>query len=454
MHTAPAPKTPCHVCHRRTTTDRVCHPCQTTMGEQLAYLQTAHRRLPVAQIPTRGGDQQKVRATRTAPLPLRLDPLSLTADGRDDTDVHDAFVPAFTVRVERRTIQVLTMVNVGTEDKPTMMPQYVDREQDVTVREPVLGPGGRRMLVAAGDQGGVLPLPVWTQAWVADWRHTFGHSVPATPAPRYVGEQTQTPVVGAGWLRTPAARQVLAHYLAALETAARRDYTRDVLGLNTHHPVDRGGEQDPTARAWTIRYGHAPQHLALGNDVRYLTTWLAEACDRHPDIGVFAAALRGLHAACTRVLGDLDDKTYLGRCPTGHVLPDGAVAGRELVDRATGERTVCGTHLWHDPHVSVVACPRCRHEYGPQDHQRLAGWIRRAWPVDRKRRYTLPEANDIQFASSGRPTELRMPRCPDCGRPVVVEWARATERGDPESMWRIAEVGCPAGCGGAVRQTA
>lgn len=477
MHPAPAPKTPCAVCHRRPTTDRACAGCVTLMTEQLAYLQVAHRRLPLAQIPTRSGDQEKVRATRSAPLPLRLDPLSLTADGRDDSDVHDAFVPATTTRVERRTVPELTMVNTGTDDEPTMTPTYVDRECDVTVREPVLTGDGRRVLVAAGDQGGVLPLPVWTRAWVLDWRTLFGHSVPVEPVPRLVAPAVEVPpFVGAGWVRTPFARALLARYLAAVHDLARREMVRDRLGIGAghrtrmveergairyvgdparpHQPDAAGAEPDPTAREWTIRYGQAPEHLALGVDVRYLTTWLAEACDRHPDIAMFAASLRGLHAACARVLGDADDKTYLGRCPTGHVLPDGTVAGRELTDRSTGEPTVCGTHLWQDPHVSVIACPRCRHEYGPREHLRLAGWIRLAWPVDRRRRYTLPEADDIQSASAGQATDLRMPRCPDCGRPMAVAWARATERGDRESMWRIAEVTCPAGCDADARLSA
>lgn len=53
------------------------------MAQQITYLLTAHTRLPLAQIPTRG-DGERVRTSRSAPLPLRLDPLSLTGGGWAD----------------------------------------------------------------------------------------------------------------------------------------------------------------------------------------------------------------------------------------------------------------------------------------------------------------------------------------------------------------------------------
>lgn len=421
----------CHVCHRRPTDDTVCPACRDLMAQQLNYLLGAYGRLPLAQLPSNNGGE-RIRTSRSAPLPLRLDPLSLTAAGHADTDLRTAFIPATGTWTERRTI--------------------LGEERDVKVHGILRDKRGRRVLTPVDDQAGVLPVPVWAKAWVADFRQALGHSAPAEPPLRLrPATPPPAPQVGPGWVRTPAARNILAQYLSVVRDASRREVARDVLALGPASIRDGKrvlpelAEMDPAAREWSIRYGEANQHLALAVDVKYLTTWLGEACERHPDICTFAESLKALHRAAQFVLGDGDDKAYLGRCPTGH-HHNGHPVGRELRDRETGEPVVCGFPLWHEPHTSTIACPRCRTETGPRDYLLLAGHIRRAWPVDRRRRYTLEEANDIQRASAGLLSDLRMPCCDLCRRVVEVSWVRATERGDRESMWRVGGVTCPVRC--------
>ncbi len=442
-----SPDTPACVCcgHRRTD-DRVCTPCRTTIGTQLTYLLAAHRQLPVAQIPVKGGGE-KVRTSKSAPLPLRLDPLSLGADGAPDTDVPETFIPKMRVWTEPRVVPLLTVVDGERV--------YVDTEVDVTHRE--------RYLIPAGDQAGQPSITAWASAWVADWRAEFGHSKPS-PKPlklRPAAPQPE-PRVGAGWVRTDSARSLLTQYLAAIREAGQREIVRDVLGLDTHLPPS--GEPDPVAREWAHRYGEAHDILQLVANVRYLTTWLDEACEKHPDITLFAATLRSLDHALKSVLGDRDDKVWLGRCPVGH-RHEGHVFGRELRDRETGEPVVCGAPLWREPFASIVACPRCGHETVERDLLNLSGWVRVAWPVDKRRRYPVDEVDEIQWATAGKrfggevgQPDLRMPCCDDCGRPIGVEWKECTERADvdtlpdgkrvPRRMWRIVRTFCPwPGCG-------
>jgi hypothetical protein len=445
----PAEHQPCAVCQRPRCSpkgcrchDRVCPRCRTDLDEQLAYLAAAPRRLPLALVRGQGGGE-KVATSKSAPLPLALDPLSLTAGGRLDDEVRDAFVPHITVWTTVETVQL------GTRDEHGQMHPR-DHEVLVTHRH--------RELVPAGDQHGPLPLAVWARAWAADWRDQFGHSAPAERTGTTHPSAAGAPKVGPGWLRTPATRRLLSTYLDAYRSAAVRTLAADVLGLGPAVTAgerdQRGEDHDPLAREWGHRYAEPSSDPAFALDIGYLRTWLGHACDQHPDIGHFAAALRALTTAVRHTLGDRDDRVYLGRCPTGYRLPDGTLAGRELHDRDTGEPVVCGAALWHEPTASVIVCPRCHHEYGEREHLRLAGWIWRAWPIDRRRRYTLDQANDIQQASLGGATELRMPRC-EHGRPVAVTWRDATEPGDfdllggrkvARRMRRIAAVGCPAVC--------
>lgn len=433
----------CAACGRRRTDDRVCTPCRATITEQLGYLLAAHRQLPVAQVPAKGGETDRVRSSKSAPLPLRLDPLSLGAAGADESDVAETFIPKMRVWTEPKVVPLLTG---GV---------YVDTEVDVTHRE--------RYLVPAGDQGGQPSITAWAKAWVADWRAEFNHSKPQPPALKLRPAAPQPePRVGAGWVRTDTARSLLTQYLAAIRGAGQREIVRDVLGLDTHLPPS--GEPDPVAREWAHRYGEARDALELVNDVKYLRTWLDEACEKHPDIALFASSLRSLDRALKTVLGDRDDKVWLGRCPVGH-RHEGHTFGRALYDRDSEQATVCGAPLWREPFTSIVVCPRCGQETPERDLLTLSGWIRVAWPVDLRRRYPVDEVDEIQWATGGKkfggepgPPDLRMPCCGDCGRPVAVEWKECTERADvdtlpdgkrvPRRMWRIASTFCPwPGCG-------
>jgi hypothetical protein len=447
----------CAVCHRNRCSpkgcrchDRACPGCKATLDEQLEYLAVANKRMPLALVRGAGGGE-KVRTSKTAPLPLNLGPLSLTAAGRTDDEVRDAFVPKTDTWT---TIERITVTEYAADGTPAI------REQDVELihRGPVLDEHGRRVLIPAGDQHGPLPLDVWARGWALDWRTEFGHSIPGEPQRRLVRPKPAPgPRVGPGWLRSPVARSALDAYLAAIRRAATRTLAADVLGIGpavTSAQRDVLGEDhDPLAREWGHRYGDPASNPRLAADVGYLRTWLGHACEHHPDVAGFAEALRALVTAVKHTLGDRDDREYLGRCPTGYRLPDGTRAGRELHDRETGDPTVCGAALWQDPAASVIACPRCHQEFSEREYLRLAGWIWLAWPIDRRRRYTLDQCNDIQQATLGGKTDLRLPVC-EHGRPVAVTWRDATEPGDydkvngrrvPRRMRRIADVDCATG---------
>lgn len=411
----PTPRQPCACCGRRTTSDRVAPACIARMHDELAYLLPALRALPLAMVPGRGGGE-KVRTSRSAPLPLRVDPLSLAAGGGE---VRDAYVPAV-------------------ESEPAIK---VVRGEQVTVIV------RRRVMVPADDQAGSLPLVAWASAWVADWRAEFGHAPAAAPAPRLVPPTVIRPVVGAGWLRTPVARTVLIGYLAAVRDAARREIARDVLGLGDASALPDGADPDPSAREWAIRFGQPSESLALAQHVGYLRTWLPHAAEEHPDIALFARALSALVKACRFVLGDIDDRSWLGRCPTGYRTHDGQIVGRLLHDRDSGDEIVCGAGLWHEPATSKLVCPRCGTETDSRGLLPLSGHIRQAWPVDRRRRYTTDEADALAYAAQGQRPDLRMPTCGDCGRAIGVRWKPATERSDTQRMWRIDGTYCPARCG-------
>lgn len=363
----------CVVCRRRRTDTRVCQGCTDLMAGQLGELPELERRLPLAQVRAQGVGE-RVSGSRSAPLPLRIDPLSLTAGD--------------------------------------------PRVADWTVDQ--------------ADQSGDLPIGAWVDAWAWDWRRTFGHALPERSEPRLAPERPAPAVtVGAGWLRTPAAREALSRYLAEIEAAARRDLARLLLGLGDALPRGERPE-DPVADEWAVRWRDAGRHVQLGTHVRYLTTWLDHACDTHPDVVTFAASLRALVGSAHAALGDGDDLTYLGRCPV------------PLLDRETGVEAPCGAGLWSDPHVSVITCNRCKTETPERGWLRLAGAIRRVWPLDPRRRYTRAETEALAGTVP----------CQGCGVPLDLRWVGATERRDARAMWRLTATVCPAACGTALGQVA
>ncbi|MGW3491959.1 hypothetical protein, partial [Streptomyces sp. NPDC001054] len=79
--TAPA----CVICHRTLWADEqhryACPPCTLRIAEDLAALPGLYAQLPTVLAPGSGNGGPAVSGSRTAPLPLRLEPLSLHARG-------------------------------------------------------------------------------------------------------------------------------------------------------------------------------------------------------------------------------------------------------------------------------------------------------------------------------------------------------------------------------------
>jgi len=251
--------------------------------------------------------------------------------------------------------------------------------------------------VRADDQSGVLPIRPWLAAWERDWRHTFGHALrPAENVPAAAAEPRRYPTLP--------------------------ERARTLLGLGASlMPADR--PTDPVADEWVMRWPAGTPDLATADHLAYLSTWLPYACDHHPYVADFAAGLRALVGAARSALGDTDDLQYLGRCP------------EDITDHDTGRTVVCGAALRHDPHVSLVTCPRCHTETGQQHLVWLARRILDVWPIDAWRRYPR-----------GLIEVLRLPGCGRCGAVVVVDWVDATERADRERFWRPGRVSCSADC--------
>ncbi len=257
----------------------------------------------------------------------------------------------------------------------------VPRTVVVWHRELVRDPAGRVLEEPDDDQVGVLPPAEWAAGWVRTWRAAFGHTGPLR---RYL--PGPAPMLGSG---------------------------------------GDGWVGDPVAEEWETRFGDPPDH-DLGSHVHYLISWAGKACDDDVGISDCAGELRALLAELGRVLGDTPDQQWLGRCPT------------VLTDRASGVAAACGAGLWQDPHASQVVCPRCHSVWGPRPVEllRLAGDIRRAWPVDRRRRYSTSEVN-----------ALTLPACPGgCGGRMRVRWRDITAPADRGRWWRPEHIDCDNNC--------
>lgn len=410
------PDQPCAVCRRRPGDPRVCQPCTARMDTQLGELGDLWPRLPLAQLPAAtglGGD--RVRTSKTAPLPLRLDALSLTAGGTGEA--RHTYVPA--VRTWTSSIDV-TVTTTGDDGQP------VTDIRTVTTwhRELLRDERGRPVMVPAGDQAGVLPIATWLQVWEAEARRALGHAQPAGPESARLAPPApdRLPQLGLGWLRDDHSRQVLHDYLGAVIAATQREINRVVLGLGTREERAAATERDPAAEEWALRYRSADRAASVRHRLRYLRTWLPTLSEQLPDVDVLAASLAHLLGACRAVLGDHDDRQYLGRCP------------EPWTDRGTGEEQVCGAELWHEPHVSLIRCPRCHAETSPDGYLWLGKRIRAVWPVDARRRYTEAERD-----------ETVAPPCADCTLPLAVEWREVTARRDDGRYFQPVRVGC-SGC--------
>jgi hypothetical protein len=307
----------------------------------------------------------------------------------------------------------------------------------------ILGPGSDAVYARhLPDQIGETPPTVWLDSWERAWRKVFraysgDHHNPAR------GHVPAMDIVAPGPVRLdrPAVRTLLGvaggpaalaamFTVGAAWTAHRREAARVQIGMRDGHagrqPERRG--VDPLVDEWLLRFG--PAAAVPTTQVNFLTRWLDRACE-HDDIPIadFAAELRAVSYELGYALGEIDEKTWLGRCPTAEV------------DTATGEIRYCGAGLWQDPYTGAtydgggrpdgirVQCPRCRTAWGPNrlDLVVLAGSIRKAWPVDRRRRYRTAD----------RALQCR------CGGRLDIEWRDVTATDDRVRWWQPVAASCP-----------
>lgn len=308
----------CGACRRRLTTEAgvVCTQCRTTAGEQLADLPHLARRLVLALIPGGGtSNTGRVRSSKAAPLPVRLNPLSLISAG-------SLRVPDHIERRVRTWVETITV--------------FVDGQQhDVPVRhrELAYGPNGAPVFVAAGDQADPLPIPTWLDLWEALVRRHFHDVDPPLPAP----------------------------YRANVD---RRAYTRAALYAD-RLPIGA----DPLAVEWQTRFGVVAGWDRADNAADYLRRRLGDLCDLMDlDAVELLIELRALYGAARAAAGETSDLMYLGRCPE-------RIVNRE----SGYEQQPCGAHLVQDPFATVVRCPRCRTETGVRKWMWLARRIRDTW---------------------------------------------------------------------------
>lgn len=396
----------CVVCRRRRPHHgQVCDPDRRRIAEQLDDLPGKLAALTLQLVPTGGARLgERVTTSRTgSPAGARLDALTLVAAGNDSLSTSAV---ASMLHPHVRKWQTTHTVQVDGQDR-----EIVTWHQEL-----VRGADGQPLNALADDQVGMLPPAEWLDSWVRAWRRHFGHT--DLPDRRARG-RSKTPEHLAELAGSLAARRHASQVLLGL--------TRGYDGAPTLHA------DDPIAEEWEIRFGEPATPDRPAADIRYLRTWLDRACDEDVAIADFAAELRALTAELTRVLGEQPDQQWLGRCPT------------TLTERDTGTTTTCGAGLWQDPYASQVACPRCRSVWGPGGLAllRLAAEIRRAWPVDRRRRYTAAEARAV--------AEHPQLRCPTCCSTVHVMWRDVSAAGDRESTWRPDRAVCPMGCADAER---
>ncbi len=408
-------ETLCVVCRRRpTSAGRVCDPDRDRITAMLGDLLRRMGALHHSLMPSPGPAADRVSTNRTgAPLPARLDVLSLIGPGTES--VTPVLHPLIRHWSTTRTVEVTAIV----AGKLTVAERQIVEWHQETARHP----DGLPILVTEDgrqddDQIGSLPPAEWLDAWVRAWRSHFGHAVP-------VRTRTGGPVHPPRPGRWDGRRQ------AAINT---------VLGLETHSTAR---SDDPLDDEWEIRFGEPRRDEASAYNVRYLLTWLDAACDDDVGIAAFAGELRTLNAELVRVLGETPDQQWLGRCPA--VITDRwepTEPGGPDVELRRPVSRPCGAGLWQDPHASQVRCPRCQSTWGPRPVELLylAAEIRRTWPVDQRRRYTLDEID-----------ELPVLRCPNCVNELVIGWRDVTATTDDTRWWRPIRVTCPLGCPEAER---
>lgn len=424
----------CVVCHAKP--GPVCDDDLAALIKMLKALPRRLSQLTTALLPGQheGGERVTTSSKVTAPLPARLDALSLVGPGTSEITVR--LNPLVRHWSTRRTVQVTTHV-AG---------RVAIRDVDVVewFHEQVLGPDGKPVLVPEDDQVGIVPPREWLDAQVRRWRVHFGHKVPPRTMQRQPLSRTHLSGFHTTLLRIAGGDRVLAFLAAAAKVGA--DYQRAAhFGLlGYQEPAERS--LDPLLDDIERRFGEAPRELAVGWDVQYLATWLPQACDAADelDIADFAAQLRALHAEIGRALGETPDQQWIGRCPAfiAEVEPlqrdeDGNVVMQETAEEV--RRRPCGAGLWQDNNAfsAQVQCPRCAtlHDTRGPGAVRTAREIRRVWPVDRRRRYN---ADDID--------RLVVPKCAGCASRVRVAWKEVTGTRDKQRWWSPTSTSCDNGC--------
>ncbi len=415
----------CVVCgHREAAAGYVCDHDQQRLTEQLTGLGAKLAKLALALVPTADPGGERVTVCPTdAPAPVRVDVLSLLGPGTQRLSAA-AMADMLHPWVRRwRTVELLTVTTAaGTSVEREIVTWHQEIARDglaaySNTRQidnlPPYTADADMVAILHDDQVGLVPPRPWAHSWARRWKEALG--------------QHQRPVrYTRGWDKSPQAtaaapdRYIREH----LHGQEREKIASTVLGIRGELPAAQRPD-DPLGDHWRQRFGPADIGHQLAADLAYLQQTLPAACDRDLDIAVFAGQLRALAEELNTVLGEQPDQYWLGRCPA------------ELTNRTTATTRLCGAGIWQDPYASQVTCLRCRSAWGPSKAEllRLAIAIRKAWPADRRRRYT-----DLEKRSMPAPT------CPECLAAVQVRWREATARPDRYRTWQPVAAVCPNGC--------
>ncbi len=428
---------------------------------------------------TPAGD--KVSTSRIgSPTAARLDALSLLAGGgretrRDARNLH--------VQVRRWSTRVPYQAETIRDGKKTLETRYTTGWHTQLITDgvpqphtcscgavhdtdavPTGTPLGRPLLTLDDDQIGLIPPAEWADEWVRRWRIALGKTrspirgrvdLACDADQRRRVERARAAQAMRDARRIPAAWPALALFTAVsaayqqhlADTASR--VTLALLGVRDDGPqhqqrvaAAQAGQildtsrvlHDSVSAEWAVRYGHAHTAAAVEIDTGRLASWLELAADADDpdtliDLPGFAAELRSLHSELAHIVGEVSDAIRLGRCPAFRRDHDGNDTDR-----------LCGYTLWQDPYRDLVECAQCRTAWPKKEWLRLAGLIRRRWPVDRHRRYTHADRTEAE-----RNVDY-LPKCSGCERTMRIEWRDATGRRDLTRFWAPAALVCPSGC--------
>lgn len=433
---------------------------------------------------------EKITASRSgSPTSARLDALNLVGPGVSDV-IRDprslaaqvrrwSTVTTYDVVFERggktiteqrelRTYHAETIT--GRRSGPAPACRCGEPHDDET--RPSGQPDGEPVRVLPGDQVGAVPPAEFLDTWVRRIRVALQHPPRPAPAGMWIdygeaeqGKRLARAALGE-WARIGRGQPSMMHAVAAFlgvwqayaqtVTVLRAEVGATVLGMRPDGPghVTRvetalTGARPPVVAydtmtaEWILRYGVARTAAAAEVDAAYLIRWLPVAAainDESDSLGLadFAAELLALHRELECVLGLTRDEQWVGRCPA------------KLVDPRTGAESgrLCGAGIWHDPHRGTagrpapIECPRCHTRWNVREWHPLAARIQHAWPVDVRRRYTLPER---KYAESSDVVD-RLPKCRGCESTMAVRWLIDYRRGDKTVMYRPAGYYCPQRC--------